>query len=55
MSNFLMMQCAYTEMVFTPVFWPDFGKADLQAAIDDFNKRERRFGCTTEQLKAVAK
>jgi len=51
-SNFLLLQCAYAEMVFTPVLWPDFGKADLQSAIDEFRKRERRYGLTTEQLKA---
>ncbi|WP_438483284.1 isoprenyl transferase [Oleiharenicola lentus] len=55
MSNFLLMQCAYSEMVFTPVLWPDFGKDDLQAAIDEYNKRERRYGLTTEQLKSVSK
>lgn len=54
MSNFLMLQCAYSEMIFTPVFWPDFGKADLQAAIDEYNKRERRYGLTTEQIKSEA-
>jgi len=43
-SNFLIWQCAYTEMFFTPVLWPDFSKADLEAAIKDFAKRERRFG-----------
>ena len=54
MSNFLLLQCAYSEMIFTPVFWPDFGKADLQAAIDEYNKRERRYGLTTEQIKSEA-
>ncbi|HVZ65464.1 MAG TPA: polyprenyl diphosphate synthase [Lacunisphaera sp.] len=53
-SNFLMLQLAYAEMVFTPVLWPDFGKADLQAAIDEFRKRERRYGQTTEQVRAGA-
>ncbi len=51
-SNFMLMQCAYSEMVFTPVLWPDFGKADLQAAIDEYRKRERRYGLTTEQIKS---
>jgi undecaprenyl diphosphate synthase len=51
-SNFLVLQCAYSEMIFTPVFWPDFGKADLEAAIDEYNKRERRYGLTTEQIKS---
>jgi len=49
-SNFLLWQLAYTEMVFTPVLWPDFRKDDLFAAIDDFQKRERRFGKTGEQV-----
>ena len=43
-SNFLLWQTAYSEFVFTDVLWPDFTKADLQAAIADFHKRERRFG-----------
>lgn len=46
-SNFLLWQCAYTEFVFTPTLWPDFGRADLDAAIEDFQKRERRFGAVT--------
>jgi undecaprenyl diphosphate synthase len=54
MSNFLLMQAAYAEFVFTPVLWPDFTKADLAAAIADYNRRERRFGLTSEQLKAPA-
>jgi len=43
-SNYMLWQCAYTEFWFTPVLWPDFRKTDLQQAIDDFNKRERRYG-----------
>ncbi len=50
-SNFLLLQAAYAEFVFTPVLWPDFTKADLAAAIADYNRRERRFGQTSEQLK----
>lgn len=46
-SNFLLWQCAYTEFVFTQTLWPDFGRADLEAAIADFQKRERRFGAVT--------
>ncbi len=53
-SNFLLMQAAYAEFVFTPVLWPDFTKADLAAAIAEFAKRERRFGLTSEQLKPTA-
>ncbi|HVU32447.1 MAG TPA: isoprenyl transferase [Opitutaceae bacterium] len=53
-SNFLLMQAAYAEFVFTPVLWPDFTKADLASAIADYNRRERRFGQTSEQIKAGA-
>ncbi|MDX9928887.1 MAG: isoprenyl transferase [Bacteroidales bacterium] len=49
-SNFLLWQLAYTELYFTDVLWPDFGKEDLYKAIEDFQKRERRFGKTSEQL-----
>ena len=49
-SNFLLLQAAYAEFHFTPVLWPDFTKADLAAAIADYNRRERRFGQTSEQL-----
>ena len=43
-SNFLLWQAAYSEFVFTDVLWPDFTKTDLEAAIADFQNRERRFG-----------
>jgi undecaprenyl diphosphate synthase len=46
-SNFLLWQCAYTEFVFTPTLWPDFNKSDLESAIADFQKRERRYGAVT--------
>lgn len=49
-SNFLLMQSAYAEFVFSPVLWPDFNKADLAAAVAEFGRRERRFGQTSEQL-----
>lgn len=44
LSNFLLWQLSYTELWITPVFWPDFGKEDLVQAIEDFNRRERRYG-----------
>lgn len=44
LSNFLLWQCAYTELYFTPTLWPDFGEAEFQAALDSFHSRERRFG-----------
>lgn len=53
-SNFLLLQAAYAEFVFTPVLWPDFTKADLAAAIADYNRRERRFGLTSAQVKPGA-
>lgn len=51
LSNFLLLQGAYAELVFTPVLWPDFGKADLAAAIAEFGQRERRYGLTSAQVK----
>lgn len=45
-SNFLLWQIAYSELWFTPVFWPDFKKSHFLQAIIDFQKRERRFGAT---------
>jgi undecaprenyl diphosphate synthase len=54
-SNFLLLQCAYAEMVFTPVPWPDFGQAELQAAVEEYGRRERRYGLTTEQIQSGAK
>jgi undecaprenyl diphosphate synthase len=49
-SNFLLWQMAYTEFYFTPTLWPDFRREDFYQAIVDFQKRERRFGKTSEQL-----
>jgi undecaprenyl diphosphate synthase len=50
-SNFLLLQAAYAEFYFTSVLWPDFAKADLEAAIGDYSRRERRYGMTSDQLK----
>jgi undecaprenyl diphosphate synthase len=44
LSNFLLWQCAYAELVFTETLWPDFGEADLREALDEFARRQRRFG-----------
>jgi undecaprenyl diphosphate synthase len=44
LSNFLLWQAAYSELIFLPVFWPDFDKATLEEAINEFHRRERRFG-----------
>lgn len=43
-SNFLLWQMAYAELVFVETYWPDFGRADLEAALGEFQRRERRFG-----------
>lgn len=50
-SNFLLWQIAYTELYFTDVLWPDFGEKELYDALADYQKRERRFGKTSEQIK----
>jgi undecaprenyl diphosphate synthase len=50
-SNFLLWQIAYAELYFTEVLWPDFRAEDLYKAIADYQKRERRFGKTSEQIK----
>ncbi len=44
LSNFLLWQAAYTELYFTPTLWPDFSAEHLRDAVDDFAKRERRYG-----------
>ena len=50
-SNYLLWQIAYAELYFSDTLWPDFTKQDLYKAIDSYQKRERRFGKTSEQLK----
>ena len=54
-SNFLLLQAAYAEFLFTPTLWPDFSAEDFRAALADFAKRERRFGATGEQVQQTAK
>ena len=44
LSNFLLWQTAYSELIFLDKFWPDFDKADLEAAILEYQKRQRRYG-----------
>jgi len=44
LSNFLIWQSAYAELYFTPVLWPDFGRAELDKALADYGRRQRRFG-----------
>jgi undecaprenyl diphosphate synthase len=53
-SNFLLWQCAYSELYFSDKLWPDFDEAALDAALLDFAQRERRFGKTSEQVAQAA-
>ena len=48
LSDFLLWECAYAELLFIDRMWPDFDEADLEAALDEFNHRERRFGGVPE-------
>ncbi|MGB0460566.1 MAG: isoprenyl transferase [Opitutales bacterium] len=50
LSNFLLLQSAYSEIHFSPVLWPDFDRACFEAALEDYAQRERRYGKTSEQL-----
>jgi len=54
-SNFLLWDAAYAELYFTPTLWPDFGLAELEAALEFFAARERRFGLTQDQLAEPAR
>ncbi len=51
-SNFLLWQCAYSELYFSDLLWPDFGPEELRRAIMDYSQRQRRYGKTSEQLEA---
>ncbi len=51
LSNYLLWQCAYSELYFCDTYWPDFQAEELRKAIRDYQKRERRFGKTSEQIK----
>lgn len=53
-SNYLLWQIAYSELYFTPVLWPDFTNEEYADAIIDFQKRERRFGKTSEQVNTTS-
>ena len=50
LSNYLLWQCAYSELYFCDTFWPDFDKEELCKAIYEYQQRERRFGKTSEQI-----
>ncbi|WP_375751096.1 isoprenyl transferase [Vibrio sp. HN007] len=52
-SNFMLWQLAYAEIYFMPEYWPDFDENSLSEAVSWFINRERRFGCTGEQIKAL--
>lgn len=52
LSNFLLWQCAYAEIFFSALLWPDFGPQALDTVLADFAGRQRRFGMTSEQLEA---
>ena len=52
-SNFLLWQCAYSELFFSPSLWPDFDDAALDAALNDYASRERRFGKTSAQVQTT--
>ena len=52
-SNFLLWQLAYTEIYVTRVLWPDFREPQFLEALRDYQKRERRFGRTSEQIEAM--
>ena len=52
LSNFLLWQLAYTEFYFCDCLWPDFAEADMQAALAEYSRRQRRYGKTGEQIEA---
>lgn len=54
LSNFLLWQSAYSEIYVTPTYWPDFTEADFLAAIEQYGRRERRYGLTSAQVSAAA-
>lgn len=53
-SNFLLWQLAYTELYFTPVYWPEFDREQFVKAIDSYQQRERRFGRTSAQVQNIS-
>ena len=54
LSDFLLWECAYAELLFLPRMWPDFGESDLEQAVQAFARRERRFGGLSQTGKEAA-
>ena len=54
-SNYLLWQIAYSELYFTNIYWPDFNEEHLHLAIEDYQKRQRRYGKTEEQIENETK
>jgi undecaprenyl diphosphate synthase len=54
LSDFLLWECAYAELVFRPTLWPDFTGADLALAVAEFKGRERRFGAVPDPARSRA-
>lgn len=54
LSDFLLWECAYAELYFTDCLWPDFDEVEFKRALDDYNRRERRFGALTEAREVEA-
>ncbi len=54
-SNFLLWQLAYTEIIVTPLFWPEFSKGEFHRCLQEYGRRERRFGLTGEQIARAAR
>jgi undecaprenyl diphosphate synthase len=54
-SNFLLWQLAYTELYFSDCFWPEFDETQLEAALQDYARRERRFGARPMPVAGVAR
>ena len=50
LSDFMLWECAYAELLFTRVMWPDFQPRDLEAAVREFHNRQRRFGGLPERV-----
>ena len=53
LSNFLLWEAAYAELYFTDTYWPDFGREQLMKALESYDRRERRFGRTREQIRSA--